>query len=43
MPLTYKEVTANPPLEENEFVPNEAIKDRAKAPVNGNVPYQCLN
>jgi hypothetical protein len=40
--VTYKEVTANPPLEEIAFVPNEAVKGRAKAPADGNVPYQWV-
>ncbi len=40
--LTYKEVTANPPIATNAFDIPDAVKSAAKAPATGNVPYQWV-
>jgi len=41
--VTYKDVTANPPIADSAFAPPDAVKAAAKAPATGNnVPYQWV-
>jgi glyoxylase-like metal-dependent hydrolase (beta-lactamase superfamily II) len=40
--LTYRDVTANPPIAADAFAPPDAVKAAAKPPATGNVPYQWV-
>jgi glyoxylase-like metal-dependent hydrolase (beta-lactamase superfamily II) len=40
--LSYRDVTANPPIAAGTFAVPDAVKASAKAPAAGNVPYQWV-
>jgi glyoxylase-like metal-dependent hydrolase (beta-lactamase superfamily II) len=41
--VSYKDITANPPIAEGAFAPSDAVKAAAKGPSTGNnVPYQWV-